>query len=229
MAAGYRFLSGAGIFYPDAGTIADPFFDLGATFVRKTRVDGGAAGEAIVVPVENLEDFGVVRIRGKRRIQRATDFLGNGSLNAHAFDEEVISFVLIDRIPGRKAVKVVVPDSVGNQFVPRGDSVISRVDEKLTGVHIVLFLRKYAVIKPEETAKTIHYPQRSSSIALLSDIRHYGRHGIRGFLQSRQRRRTSNLSARQTGQGIGRVRCRHQYRCGGNVRGARDSERDKVA
>ena len=50
MTAGDRLLASAGIFYSDAGAVADPFFDLGAAFVGKTRIDGRATGKAILVP-----------------------------------------------------------------------------------------------------------------------------------------------------------------------------------
>jgi len=64
------------------------------------------------------------------------DLLGNGTLYPHAFDEEIVLLVLLDWIPGGKTMKVVVPDSVSDQLVPRRQSVAGRVDEELTRVHI---------------------------------------------------------------------------------------------
>src|SRR5207245_8330533 len=105
---------------------------------RKTRVDGRAAGESVFISFQNFQDCRVVWIWGKRLLQCAADLLGEGSLDAHAFDEKVVSLILFDGVLGCKAVKVVVPDSVGNQLVPRGESVVGWVDEKLEWVHIVL-------------------------------------------------------------------------------------------
>src|SRR2546425_483528 len=137
MTASYPPFSCARIFYSDAGTVADPLFDLGATFVGITRVDGRAAGKAVFIPLQNLEDFCVVWIWGKRLFQCSADLLGDGSLDAHAFDEKIVSLVLLDGVLGCKAMKVVVPDSVGNQLVARGESVVGRVDEEFAWVHIV--------------------------------------------------------------------------------------------
>src|SRR5713101_1911006 len=138
MTAGSRLFPSAGIFDSDTGTVADPFFDLGATFVGKARVNGRAARKAVFIPLENLENFRVVLIRGERLLQCAADLLGDGPLDAHAFDEKVVSLILLDGILGSKSMKVVVPDSAGNQFIPRGKSVVGWVDEKLTWVHTVL-------------------------------------------------------------------------------------------
>src|SRR5439155_19339328 len=96
MTAGYPHFVAARIFYSDAGTVADPFFNLGATFVGICRVDGRAAGKAVFIPLQNLEDFSVVWIWGKRLLQCAADLLGDGPLDAHAFDEKVVSLVLLD-------------------------------------------------------------------------------------------------------------------------------------
>ena len=60
MTARYPPFPGARIFYSDAGTVADPLFDLGATFFRKTRVDRRAAGESVFIPLQNFQDFRVV-------------------------------------------------------------------------------------------------------------------------------------------------------------------------
>src|SRR5207249_1651232 len=113
----------AKIFYSDAGAVADPFFDLGATFVGKTGVNGRATGKSVFIALQNLEDFCVVWIRVKRLLQCAANLLGDGPLDAHAFDEKVVSLVLLDRVLGCKTMKMVVPDSAGNQLVPRGESV----------------------------------------------------------------------------------------------------------
>src|SRR2546425_6998401 len=94
MTAGYPLDRAAKIFYSDAGTVADPFFDLGATFVGISRVDGRASGKAVFIPLQNLEDFHVVWICGKRLVQCAADLLVNGALDAHAFDEKVVSLIL---------------------------------------------------------------------------------------------------------------------------------------
>src|SRR2546425_11689196 len=53
-------------------------------------------------------------------------------------------------------------------------------------------------------------------------------HVIRRFLQGRQRGRTSEVPAGQTGQRVGGVRCRQHWR-GGNACSARERERDDVA
>src|SRR5207247_7228819 len=82
----------ARIFYSDAGTVADPFFDLGATFVGISRVDRRAAGKAVFIPLQNPEYVRVVRIGVKRLLQGAADLLGDGTLAAHAFDEEIVPF-----------------------------------------------------------------------------------------------------------------------------------------
>src|SRR5439155_14874496 len=65
MTAGYSLDRAAKIFYSNARTVADPFLDLGATFAGKTRVNGRTAGKAVFIPLQNLEDFRVVRIWGK--------------------------------------------------------------------------------------------------------------------------------------------------------------------
>src|SRR5438309_1563074 len=129
MTAGHSLDRTAKIFYSDAGAVADPFFYFGATFVGKTRVDGRAAGKAVFIPFQNLEDFRVVWIWGKRLFQCAADLLGNGPLDAHAFDEEVVSLILLDGVLRGKAMEVIVPNSVGNQLVPCGKSVVGWVDE----------------------------------------------------------------------------------------------------
>src|SRR2546423_12525811 len=98
MTAGYSLYCAAKIFYSDARAVADPFFYLGATFVGKTRVDGRAAGKAVFIPLQNLEDLRVVWIWGKRLLQCAADLLGDGPLNAHAFDEEIVSLILLDGV-----------------------------------------------------------------------------------------------------------------------------------
>src|SRR6266487_6613063 len=136
MTAGYSLDRAAKIFYSDAGTVADPFFYLAATFVGKTRVDGRAAGQAVFIPLQNLEDFRVVWIWGKRLLQCAADLLGDGPLDAHAFDEKVVSLILFDGVLGCEAMEMVVTDSVGNQLVPCGEPVVGWVDEKLTWVHL---------------------------------------------------------------------------------------------
>src|SRR5207244_2906867 len=138
MTAGDRLFARARIFYSDARAVADPFFDLDATFIGKTRVDRGAAGKMVLIPLQNLEDFHVVGIWRKRLLQRAADFLSDRSLDAHAFDEKVVSLILLDGALGCKAMEVVVPDSVSDQLVPRGESVSGRVDEEFTWVHMVL-------------------------------------------------------------------------------------------
>ena len=120
MAAGDCLFAGARILDPDAGAIANPLFNLGATLVGETRVDGGPAGKAILVPLQNLQDLSVVLIRSKRLFQGSTDFLRDGPFDAHAFDEKVVSLILFDGILGCKAMEVVVPNSVSNQLVPRG-------------------------------------------------------------------------------------------------------------
>src|SRR6059036_1843586 len=137
MTAGYSLYRAAKIFYSDAGTVADPFLDLGATFVGITRIDGRAAGKAVFIPLQNFEDFRVVWIWVERLLQCAADLLGDGPLDAHAFDEKIVSLILLDGVLGCETMKVVVPDSVGHQLVPRGESVVGRVDEKLTWVHLV--------------------------------------------------------------------------------------------
>src|SRR5207247_2012671 len=136
MTAGYSLYRAAKIFYSDAGTVADPFFDLGATFVGITRIDGRTSGKAVFVPLKNLQDFRVVWIWGKRLLQCAADLLGDGPLDAHAFDEKIVSLILLDGVLGCKAMKMVVPDSIGNQLVPRGESVVGWVDEKFTWAHL---------------------------------------------------------------------------------------------
>src|SRR5205809_7397015 len=52
MTAPYSPFVAARIFYSDAGTVVDPFFDLGATFVGISRVDGRASGKAVYVPLQ---------------------------------------------------------------------------------------------------------------------------------------------------------------------------------
>src|SRR2546422_4900742 len=106
MTAGYSFDRAAKIFYSDARTVADPLFDLGATFIGITRVNGRAAGKAVFIPLQNLEDFRVVWIWVKRLLQGAADLLGDGALDAHAFDEKIVSLVLLDGALGCKAMKV---------------------------------------------------------------------------------------------------------------------------
>src|SRR6266567_2640579 len=140
MTAGDRLFPSAGIFDADTGTVADLFFDLGATFVGKTRINGRAAGKAVFIPIQNPENFRVVLIRGERLLQCAADLLGDGPLDAHAFDEKIVSLILLDGILGGKTMEVVVPNSASHQLVPRGESVIGRVDEKLARVHTVLRL-----------------------------------------------------------------------------------------
>src|ERR1051325_3616774 len=98
MTAGDRRFSGAGIFYSNARTVTDPFFDLGATFVGKTRVDRRPAGKAVFIPLENLQDFCIERVWGERLLQGAADLLGDRPFDAHAFDEEVVVFILLDRV-----------------------------------------------------------------------------------------------------------------------------------
>src|SRR5438105_2753215 len=71
------------IFYSDAGTVTDPFFDFGATFVGITRIDGRATGKAVFVSLQNLEDFRIEWIWLKWLFQSAADFLGDGPLDAH--------------------------------------------------------------------------------------------------------------------------------------------------
>src|SRR5438094_1176886 len=100
MTAGYSLFVAARIFYSDAGTVANPFFDLGATFIRKPRVDWRAAGKAILIPFENFQDFRVEWIRFKGLLQCAADFLRDGPLDAHAFDEKVVSLILLDGVLG---------------------------------------------------------------------------------------------------------------------------------
>src|SRR5437867_8868923 len=136
--AGYSLYRAAKIFYSDAGTVADPFFDLGATFVGITWIDGRTSGKAVFVPLKNLQDFRVVWIWGKRLLQCAADLLGDGPLDAHAFDEKIVSLILLDGVFGCEAMKVVVPNPVSNQLVSRGESVVGWVDEELTWVHMVL-------------------------------------------------------------------------------------------
>src|SRR5438477_4084157 len=136
MTARYSPFPGARIFYSDAGTVADPPFDLGATFFRKTRVNQRTAGESVLIPLQNFQDFRVVWIRGKRLLQCAADLLSNGPLDAHAFDEKVVSLILFDGVFGCEAMEMVVPNPVGNQLVPCGEPVVGWVDEKLTWVHI---------------------------------------------------------------------------------------------
>src|SRR5437762_9281696 len=91
MTARYSLFVAARIFYSDAGAVADPFFNLGATFLGISRVDGRASGKSGFIPLQNPEDFRVVWIWGKRLFQCAADLLGNGALDAHAFDEKVVS------------------------------------------------------------------------------------------------------------------------------------------
>src|SRR5262245_37924899 len=98
MTARDRLFPRAGIFNSDAWAVADPFLDLVATFLGKTRVDGRATGEAVFVALQNLEDLRVVLIRSERLFQCASDLLGNRSLDTHAFDEEVVPLVLLDRV-----------------------------------------------------------------------------------------------------------------------------------
>src|SRR5207302_10309511 len=101
--------------------------------------DGRAAANAVFIPLQNCEDFRVVWIWGKWLLQCATDLLGGGALDAHALDEKVVSLILLNGVLRCKGMEVVVPNSVGNQLVPRGESVVGWVDEKLTRVHIVLW------------------------------------------------------------------------------------------
>src|SRR5262249_35048242 len=138
MTAGDSLFRAAPVFDSDAGTVADPFFDLGATLFGKTRVDRGAPGEPVFVSLQNLEDCRVVRIWGKRRLQCPTDLLGDGPLDTHAFDKEIVLLILLDGVLGGEAVEMIVPNPIGNQLVPRGESVIGRVDEKLAWRHIIL-------------------------------------------------------------------------------------------
>ena len=95
-----------------------------------------AAGESVLIPLQNFQDFRVVWIRGKRLLQCAADLLSNGPLDAHAFDEKVVSLILFDGVFGCEAMEMVVPNPVGNQLVPCGEPVVGWVDEKLTWVHI---------------------------------------------------------------------------------------------
>ena len=69
--------------------------------------------------------------------KRAT--AGAAALDTHAFDEEVVLLILLNGVLRCKAMEVIVPDSVGNQLVPRGESVVGWVDEKLAWVHSVLW------------------------------------------------------------------------------------------
>ena len=73
----------------------------------------------------------------KRRtaLPRCRHFLGDGSLDAHAFDEEIILLVLLDGVLRGKPMKVVVPDSVSNQLFSRGKTVLGWVDEEFARVH----------------------------------------------------------------------------------------------
>src|SRR5262245_48392802 len=139
MTAGYALFLAAKIFDPDAGTVADPLFDLGATLVGITRVDRRSAGEAVFVPLQDLEDFGVVAIWLKRLFQRAAHLLRDGPLDAHAFDKEIVALILLDRVLGGKAMKVVVPDSVGDQLGACRESVVGRIDKELAWIHVVLY------------------------------------------------------------------------------------------
>ena len=135
MAASDCLFARARILDADAGAIANPLFNLGATLVGKARVDGRAARETILVPLQNLEDLRVVLIRRKRLFQGSTDFLRDGPFDAHSLDKKTVSLVLLDGVLREEAVKVVVPNSVGDQLLPRGETVIGGVDEKLARLH----------------------------------------------------------------------------------------------
>src|SRR4030095_12631217 len=74
----------------------------------------------------------------KRLFQCAADLLGNRSLDTHPFDEEVVSLVLLDGVLGGKAMKGVVPDSVGNQLITRREPKVGCVDGELTWIHVIL-------------------------------------------------------------------------------------------
>src|SRR5262249_8005105 len=54
MTAGYSFLRAARIFYSDAWAVANPLFDLGATLLGISRVDGRAPREPVFVSLQNL-------------------------------------------------------------------------------------------------------------------------------------------------------------------------------
>src|SRR5262245_41429727 len=84
MTARDSLLPGSRILDADARAVANPLFNLGATLVGKAWVDGRAAGETVLVPLQNLEDLGIVLIRRKRLFQGSTDFLRDGPFNAHA-------------------------------------------------------------------------------------------------------------------------------------------------
>src|SRR5262245_1471358 len=73
MTAGDAFFFAAEIFYSDARTVTDPFYDLGAAFVGITRIDGRAPGKAIFVPLQNPQDLRVEWVRFKRLFQSAAD------------------------------------------------------------------------------------------------------------------------------------------------------------
>src|SRR5438552_3997927 len=92
----------------DAGAIANPLFNLGATLVRKARVDGRAAGETILVPLENLEDLRIVLIRRKRLFEGSTDFLRDVPFDAHALDKKTVWLVLLVGVLREEVVEVVV-------------------------------------------------------------------------------------------------------------------------
>src|SRR5206468_2190817 len=112
-----------------------------------------AAREAVFVSLQNLEDFRIVWVRSEGLLQGPADFLRDGALDAHAFDEKVILLILLDWVLRCKAVKMVVPDSVGNQLVPRGKTVVRRVDEEVTRVH--RFLRPLLARAPILTSGSL--------------------------------------------------------------------------
>ena len=151
MAARNWFFARPWILDADAGTLSNPLFDLGATFIGKAWINRRAAGKALLVLLQNLQNLRVVLIRGKGLFQCPPDFLRNGPLDAHALDKKTVSLVLLDGVFRHETMKVIVPNSVGNKFLSRRKSVFGRIDEELARVHSVPSLIEKTISMAEDS------------------------------------------------------------------------------
>src|SRR5688572_17638654 len=138
MTAGDCLCARPGILDPNARSLTDPLLNFRATFFRKCGVNGGATGKAGFVPLHDLEDLSLERIRIKWFFQCAADLLRDGVFNPHAIDKKLIAFVLFNWVRPKKTMKVVVPNSVADQFIPGWQPVLGWIDREFARLHRLL-------------------------------------------------------------------------------------------
>ena len=126
----------AAVFDADARAALDPLFHLGAALVGETRIDRRDAGDAVLLGLEDRADSVVVP-RGRERVaDGAADLEGDGALDAHALDVELVEAVLRDDVAlAVEAVEVRVPDAQRDELLARRQAVVGGIEVEFARGH----------------------------------------------------------------------------------------------